>query len=188
MSLYVPVEPSTDPRDVRVIVRGSAGAGAALESIALSLDADLRFEAAPVDALLQLWLLPSRAAAAAAGTLAALAVLLASIGLYGVLSFTVSQRLREIGVRMALGADAPIVIRLVLRDGLRLIVMGLMLGSAVAGLTAPLLGRLLFGVSAFDPAVALTVPLLLTAIGLMASYVPARRAARLEPLSVLRAE
>ena len=186
MSLYLPADTAADPRDLGIVVRAEPGAAASIESIAASLDPDLRFSAVPLENLLRLWLLPSRVAAAATAVLAGLALLLASIGLYGVLSFAVSHRLREIGIRMALGADGADVVRLVLRDGARLLIIGLALGGVCAAATAPLLGRLLFGVSAFDPLTAIAVPLLLISVGLAASYIPARRAARLEPLIVLR--
>jgi predicted permease len=191
MSIYLPVAPDTDARDLTIVARlsGDVASGArTMEAFAAALDQNLRFDAAPLDVLLRLWLLPSRVAAGAAGVLAALAILLAGIGLYGVLSFSVSHRRREIGVRMALGADARSVVKLVLRDSARLVATGLVTGGAVALVAAPLLGRLLFDVSAFDPVTLIVVPILLTAVAGAASYVPARRAARLEPLAVLRAE
>ena len=135
-----------------------------------------------------MWILPSRVAAGAAAALAVMALVLACIGLYGVLSFTVSHRMREIGVRMALGADARSVVWLVLRDGWRLVSKGIVAGAVCSLLTAPLLGRLLFDVSAFDPLTMALVPVLLTIVALGACYVPASRAARLQPLSVLRVD
>jgi predicted permease len=192
MAIYLPAEETTtDSRDVRLIVRTAASVpstAASLKAYAASLDADLRFEAAPLDGLLRLWLLPSRVAAGSAAALAGMALLLACIGLYGVLSFTVSQRMREIGVRMALGADARRVVLLVIRDGWRMVAKGLAAGAACSFVAAPLLGRLLFDVSAFDPLTMVGVPLLLAAVALVACYVPARRASRLEPLTVLRVD
>jgi predicted permease len=191
MAIYLPAGGATDPRDVRLIVRTSASvpaAAATLEAYAASLDADLRFEATPLESLLRLWLLPSRVAAGSAATLAGMALVLACIGLYGVLSFIVSQRMREIGVRMALGADSRRVVILVVRDGWRLVGKGLAAGAACSLVTAPLLGRLLFDISAFDPVTMAAVPLLLAVVALAACYVPARRAARLQPLAVLRVD
>ena len=191
MAVYLPAQASTDPRDVRLIVRATGDAAAAARALAAgaaALDADLRFDATPLDRLLRMWILPSRVAAGASGVLAVMALALACIGLYGALSFTVSQRMREIGVRMALGADARSVVHLVLRDGWRLVSKGLALGAACALLAAPLLGRLLFDVSAFDPITMAGVPVLLTMVAFGACYIPARRAARLEPLSVLRSD
>jgi predicted permease len=191
MSIYLPVETATDARALALIARfsGDAAAGArAMKLSAASLDADLRFEASPLDVLLRLWLLPSRVAAAAAGVLALLAIVLAGIGLYGVLSFSVSHRTREIGIRMALGADPRSVVTLVMRDSWRLVASGLAIGGVAAVVAAPLLGRLLFDVSAFDPITLVVVPVVLTLVAAAASYVPARRASRLEPLAVLRVE
>jgi putative ABC transport system permease protein len=190
-SVYVPLD-AMDPREVTAaLVRATgdpATVKAAMESAAASLDPDLRFTAMPLDTLLQFWLLPSRVAAAAAGVLALIAIVLAAFGLYAVLSFAVSHRLREIGIRMALGATSRDVASLVLVDAWRLVAAGLAIGGVLAAAAAPLLGRALFGVSVFDPLTIAAVIVVLAAAGLAASYVPARRAARLEPLAVLRTE
>jgi predicted permease len=191
MAVYVPVQRSTDARDLRLIVHTTGdelSAVRALQASAASLDPDLRFEATPLDRLLRMWLLPSRVAAGATGALAVMALLLACVGIYGVLAFTVSHRMREIGIRMALGADPRSVVSLVLRDGWRLVWKGLAAGAVCSLVTAPLLGRLLFDVSAFDPLTMAGVCMLLTAVAACACYLPARRAARLEPLSVLRVD
>ena len=192
MSIYVPFDATSDPRDITaMIVRTTGEVGtvrAAVEAAAASLDPDLRVTVMPLDELLRFWLLPSRIAAAGAGGLAVLALLLASFGLYAVLTFAVTQRLREIGIRMALGATSRDVARLVLADASRLLGVGLAIGSLGAVAAAPLLGRLLFGVKAFDPLTLGAVSLLLAGVGAAASYVPVRRATHLPPLSVLRVE
>jgi putative ABC transport system permease protein len=191
MALYLPLRPDDDMRGVQIIVRSSGDAGAlatALRRQAATIDADVAFKATPLDDLLQFWMLPSRAAAVAAGVLGFVALAVASIGIYGVLAFAVSQRTREIGIRMALGADRRDVRRLVLADGLRLILFGLAAGSAAALATTPFLARMLFGVSAFDPLTFATVPVLLTVVALAACYIPARRASTLEPLVALRVD
>jgi predicted permease len=113
-------------------------------------------------------------------------LLLAITGLYGVIAYSVSRRTREIGIRMAIGADPGSVARLVLRQGMKLTGIGAILGLALSLLVSQLLGSLLVGVSARDPEVYVAVPLLLTAIALLACYVPARRAARIDPLLALR--
>jgi predicted permease len=190
MSLYLPAA-TADPRDLRVIVRTSGDPAAltrALDADAASLDPDLRFSAVTLESLLWMWLLPSRLAAIGATTLAVLALVLACVGVYGVLSFTVSHRVREIGIRMALGADGRGIVALVLRDGARLVAFGLAVGAACAIPAAPLLGRLLFDVSAFDPVTMTIVPAVLAAAAFGACYIPARRASRLEPLAALRVE
>jgi putative ABC transport system permease protein len=104
------------------------------------------------------------------------------------MSFAVNQRMREIGIRMALGADARRIVTMILREGWRLVAVGLVAGGVCAVPAAPLLGRLLFDVSAFDPLTMAVVPSLLSVVALGACYLPARRASRLQPLVVLRVE
>jgi putative ABC transport system permease protein len=119
---------------------------------------------------------------------AAMALLLAVIGLYGIVSFAVGQRTREIGVRMALGARASDVSRFVVRDGLRLTVVGLAIGLTISFGATRLLSALLFGVSPTDPIVFFAITGVIIAATLLASYLPARRAARVDPVIALRAE
>jgi putative ABC transport system permease protein len=118
----------------------------------------------------------------------ALAVSLAAIGIYGVLAFSVSRRRHEIGVRLALGADPRDVLRLIVGQGMRLAVGGIVLGIAGALALTRLMQSLLYGVSATDPATFAAVFAVLTTVALIASYLPARRATRVDPLKVLRAE
>jgi ABC-type antimicrobial peptide transport system permease subunit len=122
------------------------------------------------------------------GSFAALALLLASIGLYGVLSYVVLQRSRELGLRMALGATAGSVMRMVVARGLTLTAMGLAIGLALAWALTRTLENLLYGVAAGDPATFGSVVGLLALIALAACYIPARRASRLDPIAVLRAD
>ena len=131
---------------------------------------------------------PQRLAAQLLGLFAAAALLLAALGIYGVVSYAVSRREREIGVRMALGAQAGDVLRMVLREGLRLSLAGVAAGVIAALLLARLIAGFLHGVSARDPLTYAAVALGLLAAALLASFLPARRATRVDPAVALRAE
>jgi len=122
------------------------------------------------------------------GLFAALALALAAVGIYGVQSYTVGQRTREIGVRVALGARPADVLRTVLGGGLRLTLGGVALGGVAAGLAAGALGKLLYGVHPLDPVTFVIVPLVLVGVALLAMAAPARRAARVDPMVALRSE
>ena len=131
---------------------------------------------------------PQRIAATLIGLFGVLGLVLAAVGVYGVLAFSVSQRTREIGVRMALGASAASVLRMVVRQGLMLCAVGVGLGLALAFAGTRVLASLLYGVSATDLATFVAVPLLVAAAALLASWLPARRATRVDPITALRAE
>jgi putative ABC transport system permease protein len=120
------------------------------------------------------------------GGFAGLAMLLASIGIYGLLAYMVSQRSREIGIRMALGARQGDILRMFLRKGLALAGLGIVAGLVVSASTASMMASLLYGVRPHDPAVFLIVPLLLLAVAALASYLPARRATKVNPIVALR--
>jgi len=122
------------------------------------------------------------------GIFAGLAILLAAIGSYGVLSYMVTERRREIGIRMALGADRGSVMRMVLSQGLRLTLIGVVAGLAAAFAMSRVLASLLFGVRPSDPATIVSVVTLIGAVALVACYIPARVATRVDPMIVLREE
>jgi putative ABC transport system permease protein len=122
------------------------------------------------------------------GVFAALALLLTAIGVYGVVSYSVRQRTREIGVRMALGAQRSEVVRLVTRQGMVPVGAGLAVGLVASAGLARLLRGMVWGVSTTDPRTFLAVALLLALVGLLAALLPARRAARVDPVIALRAE
>ena len=117
-----------------------------------------------------------------------IALVLASVGIYGVMHYTVAQRTRDIGIRMALGARRAEIRALVLREGLTLAAAGVALGLAGALALTRILSGLLYGVSTTDPSTFVTTGLILTAAAMLACYVPARRAARVDPMVVLRCE
>jgi putative ABC transport system permease protein len=114
------------------------------------------------------------------------ALLLAALGIYGVLANSVNRRFGELGIRMAIGAQKGDIIRLVLGQGMRTLLLGLLLGVAVAALGTRLIASLLYGVAAGDPVTFVTVAALLVVLGLVACYLPARRATRIDPIVVLR--
>ncbi len=153
------------------------------------IDKNLAFtNAQTVQQILGQGLWAARMGAALLGLFGALALILASIGIYGVLAYSVAQRTSEIGLRMALGAQPRQVLGLVLRQGMLLAVIGAAVGIIVALPVARMAGNLLYGVSATDPLTYVGITLLLMAVALLACYLPARRATRIDPLIALRVE
>jgi len=189
--IYQPLLQSYDPRMTLVVrTKGEpqSVAGVVRQQIH-ALDANLPI--ADVKTLrdqLDLSLFPSRVAAWTLGGFGVLALLLAAIGIYGVVSYSVAQRTREIGVRMALGAREKDVLRMVLGEGFLVIAIGLALGLLLAVAATRVIAGFLYGVGATDPITFVTVPLLLGIIALVASYIPARRATKVDPLAALRYE
>jgi ABC-type antimicrobial peptide transport system permease subunit len=122
------------------------------------------------------------------GVVSGLALILGAVGLYGVLSYVVAERTREIGVRMALGATSTQVRRMVVAQGSRVVVVGIAIGVAAALAATRALGSLLFGVAPVDPATFVAMSAVMIVIGLLASYLPARRASSIDPIESLRSE
>ena len=178
-SLTVVARTSTDPQRTAL----------ALLTAGREVDPDLWvFETKTMDRHLALMRLPQQLSAFVLSAFGILALALAAIGLYGVVSHGVSQRTQEIGIRMALGADGPRVIRLLVAGGLRLVLVGGVLGLALALAAARLLGGLLFEVDTLDPLTFVGVPLVLAAAALLAAWLPARRASRVHPVTALRTD
>ncbi len=132
-------------------------------------------------------LAPRRFSATLVAAFAAGALLVTTIGVYGLLAYLVTQRSQELGLRMALGAQPADIVKLVAGNGLWVAGAGILVGLAVAAGGAPVMSALLYGVQPVDPVVFLTVPLLLLAVTLLASYIPARRATRVDPMTAFRA-
>ena len=143
------------------------------------------FNVVSMNSILDRSLASRRFSADLVGGFAALALLLASIGIYGLLAYMVGQRSREIGIRMALGARRVDILRMFLRKGIALAGVGIVAGLVVSASTASMMASLLYGVRPHDPAVFLIVPLLLFAIAVLASYLPARRATMVDPITAL---
>jgi ABC-type antimicrobial peptide transport system permease subunit len=122
------------------------------------------------------------------GVFAALALILASVGLYGVIAYAVAQRTRELGVRMALGATRRHVLGLVLGQGARLTLLGVVVGTVGALALSRVVASLLYGIAPTDPLTFVAVPAVLGAVAVLASYAPARRAMEVDPLVAMRAE
>jgi len=133
-------------------------------------------------------LLPWKLAASLAGAAGSIVLVLAAIGIYGVVSYSVGQRLKEIGIRQALGAQRRDILKMIIAQGCRYAAIGVLIGVAISLLLARLLSGVLFGVRAVDPVTFITIPALLTFVVLLASYAPARRATKVDPIVVLRNE
>jgi len=188
--IYVPFAQRYTAR-VALLVRTTDGHNAIPEvrQLLRSMNPNLPItEAMPLSSVTAIGLIPQRLAASVAGSLGIVGLLLAAIGIYGVTAYAVSRRTREIGIRIALGADERAVMRLILRQGITLAGIGVAVGVAIAAAGSKLLESLLFGVRGLDPLTFGGACLLFAAVTLIASYVPARRALSVDPMIALRAE
>lgn len=188
--VYLPAGPKVQIR-MQLLVHGVSGftsTAAGIRAAIRSLDPGLVVDVARLEDNLEFWRAPSRIVAMLAGSLGALGMLLACIGVYGVVSYAVSRRVREIGIRMTLGADAREVKSLILRQAMRPVAIGALIGIAGCAAVSQILNSMLFGISSHDPVAFVVVPLILLSVALAASYIPARRATKVDPMVALRYE
>jgi predicted permease len=190
--MYLPYQQGVWDLNLGVVVRTTGDPRAALGTVrgeVRALDPGVAVWAAlPMQDYIQAAYFVIRLATTLLTGLGVLALVLAAMGLYGVMAYNVNQRTTEMGIRMVLGARPADVVRLVITQALRLVVIGLVLGLGGAWVTGNALAHFLPGVSAHDPVTIVAVAALLTVTALVASWVPARRAARVDPLQALRAE
>ncbi|HEY0006258.1 MAG TPA: ABC transporter permease [Pyrinomonadaceae bacterium] len=177
--MFLVVQAANDPASLAGAVRGAIS----------TLDKDLpAYRVTTMDQLVADSLAQRRFAVFLLGLFAALAMVLAVVGLYGVMSYMVAQRTREIGIRMALGAQTADILRMVVRQGMLLVIIGVVVGVAASFAVTRVMTSMLFGVGAHDPLTLLAVSLLLAAVALLACLVPARRATKVDPMTALRYE
>ncbi|MEN3332669.1 MAG: hypothetical protein V7641_2034 [Blastocatellia bacterium] len=174
---------------IRAAPTDAAAVFAAVRQITQRLDKNLPLlNVMPMTEQIGFSLIPLRLASSIVSVLGLVGLALAAIGIFGVVSYSVAQRTREIGIRMALGAERRDVLRLVLGQGLKLALIGVVIGLVMSFTLTRALASLLYGISASDPLVFVTMALALSIVALAASYLPARRATRVDPMIALRYE
>jgi predicted permease len=159
-----------------------------IREAAHSLDSNMIVTAKPLAEKLEIWRFPSRVLAFLTASLGLLGLLLASLGIYGVVSYAVNSRTREIGIRITLGANPKGILSLILTQAMRPVFLGLLIGFAICAATSRLMSVMLYGISPFDPVTFIGVALFLSGVALLACYLPARRATRVDPMEALRYE
>jgi len=188
--LYLPAGPA-EQGELGLLVRPVSGLTVSqktLRAVVASLDPELAGDVHPLADYLEFWRIPARLAAGLSAAMGILAFLLAAAGVYGTVSFAVSRRVHEIGIRMALGADGRQVMALILRQAMRPVLIGAVIGVGCFAAVSRGLSSILFGLSSYDPIAFLLVPSFLVSAALLASYLPARRAMRVDPMVALRYE
>jgi len=178
--------------DMTVVARTASDPQAVLSqfrNIVRNADADMPlYDIKSMENHMGIALLPARLGGSVLGIFGLLGLILAGVGIYGVMAYSVSQRSRELGIRVALGADRSSVLKLVVGQGMKLAVIGTVIGMAGAAGAAQLVEGLLYNVSAVDPVAFTGVPLLLVGVAALAVYIPARKAASVDPIRVLKSE
>jgi macrolide transport system ATP-binding/permease protein len=187
---YLPAGPEEQARMILLVHSkgGFEGVANGIREAALAMDSGLVVDVTKLEDNLEIWRTPPRIVAALSGALGTLALLLASIGVYGVVSYGVSRRIREIGIRMTLGANGRDVMRLLLRQAMRPVLIGAAFGIVGCAAVSQILSKVLYGIGSHDPVAFIGVPLFLIGIALLASYIPARRATKVDPVVALRYE
>ncbi|HEY5569331.1 MAG TPA: FtsX-like permease family protein, partial [Gammaproteobacteria bacterium] len=188
--LYLPAAPRA-AQLLQLLVKSRtdfASTAAAIRTALQALDPGLAVSVNPLEANLDYWRNLSGTLTALGGALGVLALVLASVGIYGVVAYFVGRRTREIGIRMALGARAGDVLGLVLKRTMRPVVIGAVVGIAAGAAASSILSSVLFGVSPFDPIGMGGATLFVLAVALVAGIVPARRASRAQPMAALHYE
>jgi len=188
--MYLPAAPRAQS-GLQLLLRSRtdfAATAQAIRAFARDLDPELVVTVTRLEENLDFWRKLSRIAASVSASLGVLALLIASIGVYGVVSYVVSRRFREVGIRMVLGATARQVQRMILAQTLRPVAIGMFVGIAGAAAVSRILQVVLFGISAFDPIAFIAAPLFLLGVASAASLAPTRQAMRGDPISALRYE
>ncbi|HXL21667.1 MAG TPA: ABC transporter permease [Candidatus Dormibacteraeota bacterium] len=188
--IYLPAGPEQQIR-VQLLVHSAVPfrqTETAIRGAVHMVDPDMPVDVTPLADNLEIWRTPSRIVASLSAALGALALVLAITGVYGVASYASSRRIREIGIRVALGAGSRDVMGLLLRQVMRPVLVGAVVGIAVCAGVSSVLSAMLFGLRSYDPIAFLVVPVLLLGVALLASYLPARRAMRVDPVTALRYE
>jgi predicted permease len=190
--MYFPIAQNRDWGSLDLVVRSKLPIQSLVSSVreALSrVDPNLpSSDFQPLEQLVDQAVSPRRFVTVLLGGFSFLALILASLGIYGVISYSVNQRTNEIGIRIALGAQTPAVLKLIIGQGIKLALVGLGIGLAVAFVLTRVLSNLLFGVKATDPLTFTSIALLLIGVSLLACYIPARKATKVDPMVALRSE
>jgi len=188
--LYFPAGPEEDSRSY-VMVRYSIrfmDVAKSIREVAQSIDPNVSVDVSRLEDYLEIWRAPSRIVAALSGALGALALLLCSIGVYGMVSYSIGRSVREIGIRMALGADGAKVMRHLLWQAMRPVLIGGIVGVVLSAAVSGVLSSMMFGLGTHDPIAFISVPIFLLSVAFVATFIPGRRAMQVDPMVALRCD